>query len=56
MFAIIVERNLRDAAAVKAEGEASLRQWIQRIASSIAGNLGAFLGKLSGTLARILMN
>jgi hypothetical protein len=55
MFAIIVERDLHNAAAVRSAGESSLRKWIQRIANSIAGRLGTLLGNLAGTLARILM-
>ena len=54
MFAIIVERDLQNAAAVRSAGESSLRKWIQRIANSIAGRLGTLLGNLAGTLARRL--
>jgi hypothetical protein len=54
LFERIVELNRREAANAKALGEASLRAWIQGIATTIGGRVGGLLGTLAGAVARRL--
>lgn len=54
LFEKIVELNRREAANAKALGEASLRSWIQGIATTMGGRLGGLLGTIAGVVARKL--
>ncbi len=54
LFERFVELNRREAANAKALGEASLRAWIQGVATTLGGRLGGLLGTLAGVVARKL--